>query len=284
MRLCAWCQDRPLTDSRSVFCSQRCRQAAFRLRRRRTTEATQGRPMVMAYADPPYPGLSSKYYRDEPSFAGEVDHEELIASLRSSTTYDGWALSTSAKALRDVLPLCPTEARVCSWVKPIGACPRTFGVHNTWEALIVVPGRSLRPGVRDWLRAQPARFGGELPGRKPIAFWGWLFDLLGMVPGDTFVDLFPGTGLGGRAWRYLSSTPALPVVDAEPSPAARADASPKPRGDGSSGPSSRADQTSLGAAPNASPGDDNGPGPSDTSQGYQDDMSSEYSANERGAA
>ncbi len=42
-------------------------------------------------------------------------------------------------------------------------------------------------------------------GRKPVAFCAWLFDLLGMVPGDELVDLFPGTGAVTRAWRELSS-------------------------------------------------------------------------------
>jgi hypothetical protein len=162
--------------------------------------------MRFAYADPPYPGLSSKYYRDEPTFAGEVDHAALVASLRAAR-YDGWALSTSARALRDVLPLCPADVRVCAWVKPIGASPQTKGIHNTWEPLLVWGGRQRQPGRRDWLSAQPARFGGDLPGRKPIAFAGWLFDLLGMVPGDELVDLFPGTGIISRAWANLSPAP-----------------------------------------------------------------------------
>jgi hypothetical protein len=156
----------------------------------------------MAYADPPYPGLSAKYYRDEPTYAGEVDHRELIASL--CDRFDGWALSTSAKALRDILPLCPPEARVCSWVKPIGAWPKTQGIHNTWEPLIVVPGRSERPGKRDWLSAQPARHEGKLIGRKPTKFCAWMFGLLGLRRGDTFEDLFPGTGIVGRAWDELN--------------------------------------------------------------------------------
>jgi hypothetical protein len=156
--------------------------------------------MRFAYADPPYPGLAAKYYRLEASFAGEVDHAGLIASLEASG-YDGWALSTSAKALRHVLPLCPEGSRVCAWVKPIGASSRTRGLHNTWEPLIVVRGRELHPGVRDWLRAQPARGGGSLPGRKPLAFCAWLFDCLGLLPGDTLDDLFPGTGVVGRAWQ-----------------------------------------------------------------------------------
>lgn len=164
--------------------------------------------MKFAYADPPYPGLAAKYYRKEPTYAGEVDHAALIASLKYS--YDGWALSSSARGLREVLPLCPESARVCAWVKPVGASPLTYGLHNTWEPLIVVGGRQLRPGRRDWLRAMPARGGGELPGRKPLAFCAWLFDCLGMLPGDELVDLFPGTGVVGRAWAEVGSRRAAP--------------------------------------------------------------------------
>lgn len=158
--------------------------------------------MRMAYCDPPYVGLAH-YYRDQPTYAGEVDHAKLIPSLVDR--YDGWALSASAASLRIILPLCPPEARVCAWVKPIGVSSRTLGLHSTWEPLIVVPGRRRRPGRRDWLSAQPARGGGEkLIGRKPIAFCAWLFGCLGMLPGDELVDLFPGTGVVGRAWREVS--------------------------------------------------------------------------------
>lgn len=195
------------------FCSRLCRQAAWRLRGRAVGGvAVAGglatAPARFAYADPPYPGLAKRYYGREASYAGEVDHAQLIASLGASG-YAGWALSTSPAALRLVLPLCPAGARVCSWVKPIGVSPQTFGIHNTWEAVIVAGGRRLRPGVPDHLRAQPARKWGSLMGRKPVAFCAWLFDLLGMLPGDELIDLFPGTGAVSRAWRELSSYPRL---------------------------------------------------------------------------
>lgn len=204
-QVCAWCQRVALDDVRARFCSRRCRQAAWRIRRAAALADASLMPRGrFAYADPPYPGLSAKYYRDEPTFAGEVDHRALIASLEASG-YAGWALSTSSRALRDVLPLCPPEARVCAWTKPIGVPPRTRGIHSTWEPVIVVGGRQRQPGVRDWLRAMPARGGGEtLMGRKPLLFCAWLFDLLGMAPGDELVDLFPGTGVVGRAWAELS--------------------------------------------------------------------------------
>lgn len=229
-RVCSWCRSELGATARgdSVFCGRKCRQAAFRVRRRRTTVHLVDRPLRFAYADPPYPGRARRYYGRESSFGGEVDHAALIASLEA---FDGWALSTAADALRAVLPLCPPSARVCAWVKPIGTSTRTLGLHNTWEPLIVVSGRRLRGGVRDWLSAQPARFGGELMGRKPLKFCGWLFDTLGMLPGDELADLFPGTGIVGRAWREVSlrSSTTRAVAHAgvgDASPAPGADASP----------------------------------------------------------
>jgi len=205
---CDWCGG-SLKDRRADarFCSRRCRQTAFRIRRRRICETRAGLPMSFAYADPPYPGMAASLYGCD-----EVDHAALIASL--SDRHDGWALSTGAYALRDVLPLCPPSVRVCAWVKPIGVSSKTCGLHNAWEPLIVSPGRRLQPGKRDWLACQPARGNGTLIGRKPEAFCVWLFDLLGMLPGDHLVDLFPGTGIVSRAWAELNrrvGTPATPI-------------------------------------------------------------------------
>jgi len=259
MKLCAWCRTKPVEDPRARFCGRKCRQAAWRLRRRRTTDAQQDRPMVMAYADPPYVGLAAKYYRDEPTFAGEVDHAALISSLEASG-YDGWALSASAKSLRQLLPLCPPEARVCAWIKPIGACPLTYGLHSLWEPLIVVSGRRLRPGVSDVLRAQPARGGGSLPGRKPIAFASWLFDCLGLLPGDRIVDIFPGTGVIGRAWDELSFG-----ADADVSAGYRGDAAQEYSGDVSpSSPDDEAPEPAGDAIPSrAALSDESPPGAGD---------------------
>lgn len=221
--ICAWCRrDLEATRTRGRFCGRLCRQAAFRLRRRRVTvEASSGAGEArrFVYADPPYPGLSSKYYRDEPTFAGEVDFPVLIASLLQELRDGacGIALSTSARSLATLLPLFPPEHRVCAWVKPHAAAVRTFGLHNVWEPLIVVGGRQLPPGVRDALWAHAARGGGELPGRKPLAFCAWLFDCLGMLPGDALVDLFPGSGVVSRAWGELSSGSAVSLAAGESS-------------------------------------------------------------------
>lgn len=161
--------------------------------------------MRFCYADPPYIGRAKRYYGDQPTFAGEVDHVALIASLKASD-YDGWALSCAVDvpSLRLVLNELPDDARLCPWVKPGSAPPASKGLHNMWEGLIVVGGRQEPPGKCDWLRAQPARFGGDLPGRKPIAFVAFLWRVLGARPGDTLDDKFPGTGIVGRAWENLS--------------------------------------------------------------------------------
>lgn len=206
-RICAWCR-RPLleqTHPAARFCGKKCRQTAWRLRQQLATERGPSEGALhFSYADPPYVGLSRKYYGDESTFAGEVDHPALIRRLEQQRTdgaLAGWALSCSVKSLRFLLPLCPDETRTCAWVKPHGAAPATRGPHNCWEALLVVPGRRRQPGVPDYLSAYPARGGGELMGRKPVAFCAWLFDLLGMLPGDSLDDLFPGTGVVGDAWR-----------------------------------------------------------------------------------
>lgn len=216
MKLCRWCQAATLTDPRAIYCSRLCRQSAFRLRRRHQVDDASRVtvPLRFAYADPPYPGKAARFYADQPTFAGEVDHAALVVSL-TARGYAGWALSTSAEALRALLPLCPPDVRVCAWTKPHAVPPATRGIHGTWEPVIVWGGRQRPPGVADHLRAYPARGGGDLPGRKPLAFAAWLFDLLGMAPGDHLDDLFPGSGIIGRAWHELSARFA-----ADPSPGA----------------------------------------------------------------
>lgn len=224
--VCPWCRGPMPDDPRARWCSKRCRQAGHRARRLAAAVEATDRPLRIAYADPPYPGLSRRYYGREATYAGEVDHVALVARLVAEFP-DGWALSTSAAALRTVLPLCPPEARVCAWVKPHGVPEATRGPHNTWEPLIIMGGRQLPPGVPDALRALPARLGGSsLMGRKPIAFCVWLFSLLGMRPSDELTDLFPGSGIVSAAWRAVSSKASGDV-----SLLAAADASERAPGD-----------------------------------------------------
>ena len=86
--------------------------------------------MRLAYADPPYPGRAH-LYADHPDYAGEVCYPQLITEVLNG--YDGWALSTSAESLADILPDCPTRHRIVAWVK------HTITVG--WEPVIVVAAR-----------------------------------------------------------------------------------------------------------------------------------------------
>src|SRR5215469_14724065 len=103
--------------------------------------STAGQQMRFAYADPPYPGQAKRWYGDHPDYAGEVDHGELIARLERDYP-DGWALSTSAPALQDVLALCPPGVRVGIWYRPNSEPPGNRGRwHWSWEPVIICRGR-----------------------------------------------------------------------------------------------------------------------------------------------
>lgn len=170
-------------------------------------EATD-RPMRFAYADPPYPGKSFYYPEGR-----EVDHASLLEKLTAEYP-DGWALSTSSEALRDVLALCPANVRVCAWFKGVRST-RSRRALVSWEPLIVSGGRPLRADVvcdvADGLIAQGRfrSFPGAMIGMKPPAFAEWMFRILGASPVDQLDDLFPGSGAIGVAWaRYTGKEEA----------------------------------------------------------------------------
>ncbi len=240
-RLCEWCGE-PIPERArrdALTCSQSCRQARHRfgagaVPRRRATG-----PLRLAYADPPYPGLSRRYYAEHPDYAGEVDHAALLSRLQG---FDGWALSTSARALPQVLAACVAQdltVRVAAWFRGARPC-RSAWPLSAWEPVIYTGGRRdpSRPTSLDASRSPAgtdpsgvlARHVAPAPpdtsraaaldasdtlihvsrprltdrhrviGAKPAAFAYWLFDLLGALPGDELVDLFPGSGGIARAW------------------------------------------------------------------------------------
>jgi len=166
--------------------------------------------MKLGYADPPYPGQSLKHYGDHPDYAGEVDHAELIRVLQSN--YHGWVLHTSSVALRDVLPLCPPEARVMAWVKPFAAFKKNVSVAYAWEPVIVNAARkpevSGRMVMRDYI-AEPITMKRGLSGVKPEAVCRWCFEVMGADRDDELDDLFPGTGAVSQAWENWRSTVPL---------------------------------------------------------------------------
>lgn len=155
----------------------------------------------LAYADPPYPGQAKRWYGDQPSYEGEVDHAALIGRLE---TYDGWALHTSAAALRDVIALCSREVRVAVWYRPNSEPPGNRGTWWwTYEPVIVKPCRPPASATKDCLvhHKEQGFLGSTIPGQKPRAVCEWVFCLLGADGGDELDDLYPGSGAVGRAWQ-----------------------------------------------------------------------------------
>lgn len=203
---CAWCKGPMPPEARrdAITCSKPCRQARHRFNTQVERVASTDRPLALAYADPPYPGLSKRYYKTHPDYAGEVDHVELLGRL---SRYDGWALSTSAPALPDLLVAAHdlgVHARVASWVRGERASGVRHRPASAWEPVLYVPAREgpgawpgdalvVTPRART---TDPAR----VVGAKPAAFCSWLFGLLGARSGDTLDDLFPGSGGVRRAW------------------------------------------------------------------------------------
>ena len=196
--------------------------------RRRAEPVT---PMRLAYADPPYPGMSKRLYGDHPDYAGEVDHAELIGRLCDGYP-DGWALSTMGATFRGVLVACPPDVRVAIWhvtnAQPPGG---RGGWHCAWEAVIVRGGRAPAagaPAVRNVLACGSLSgfLGGAICGQKPPGFCRWVFALLGAEPGDQLDDLYPGSGAVGAEWEAYERQPWLEPGQDKPTgparPAARA--------------------------------------------------------------
>jgi hypothetical protein len=157
--------------------------------------------MKFAYADPPYMGCAKKYPEKQ-----EVNHSELIDRLTADYP-DGWALSLSSPSLRYLLPLCPADVRVMAWVKPFAIYKPNVGVAYAWEPVIVRGGRRRtrkQPTVRDWVQVNITLKKG-LVGAKPENFAFWLYEIFNAREGDTFDDLYPGTGIMSRCWeRFIA--------------------------------------------------------------------------------
>lgn len=216
---CAWCSGEVRStrvDAR--YCSRVCRQAAHRASIERAS-SSDGRSLRLAYADPPYPGLARRYYEAHPDYAGEVDHRSLLEKL---SRFDGWALSTSARALPDVLALAGElgleELRVASWIR--GPRPhRTAPLLAGWEPVCYRPARPPERQVVDVLvgpvpRPRPT-LPGSVVGMKPPVFCSWVFGLLGARLGDELADLFPGSGIVGRSWELYQGRDPSRVAGAQ---------------------------------------------------------------------
>lgn len=152
--------------------------------------------VIFAYLDPPYIGCAHRYPENE-----EVNHAELIAKTIDEFP-DGWALSLHSPSLKTILPMCPDDVRVMAWVKPFAVFKPNVNPAYAWEPVIVRGGRKRtreQDTVRDWI-AEGITLQRGMVGVKPDVFCFWLFEVLGMQPGDELVDVFPGSGAVTNAW------------------------------------------------------------------------------------
>jgi len=157
--------------------------------------------MRFAYADPPYLGMCAAY-RHEHGEGGcwndPETHRKLIERLE---TYDGWALSMHLPSLRTILPMLPENARLMAWCKTFGTMFPGVHPQYAWEPVAIrLSDRKRLKGeisARDWVATFPVL---GFFGAKPPTFTAWVLDCLNVQDGDTFDDLFYGSGAVSEAY------------------------------------------------------------------------------------
>lgn len=158
--------------------------------------------MRVAYADPPYLGMCKRYDHNHPDGRcwDEPETHRLLVE-RLSDDYDAWALHSTSVTLRDILPMCPNDARVMAWCKSFASFKP--GVHPAyaWEPVIIRGARTRgRTGttVTDYA-VVPIVIKRGFFGAKPEAVVHWVLAALNVLPEDEVEDLFVGSGAVTRA-------------------------------------------------------------------------------------
>lgn len=157
----------------------------------------------VAYADPPYLGMCKAYDHfhgdDDRCWDDPETHRRLVERL--SDEYDSWALHLSSPSLRNILPMCPADARVLSWCKSFASFKP--GVHPAyaWEPVIIRGSVSRGRHATTYAdyTVVPIVTQRGFFGAKPAAMVWWVLGCLNVKPEDEVVDLFPGSGAVTRA-------------------------------------------------------------------------------------
>jgi hypothetical protein len=173
-------------------------------------------PMRFAYADPPYLGCCALYqhYHPDGRCWNDAETHRLLIDRLCAEYPDGWALSCHTPSLLVLPALCPPDVRFGAWCKPFHAYKKGVRPAYAWEPVIYRGGRNRNhpPPEKGGKATTPKDFHlanitlkKGLTGAKPESVCRWIFDLLGARPGDEMHDLFPGTGIVGRAWAEFTS-------------------------------------------------------------------------------
>ncbi len=152
--------------------------------------------------------MGHRYDHPEAYVWDDIDHYYQFIKSLSDDYPDGWALSASSSSLYTLLPFCPKNIRIHAWVKPFAAFKKNVNPAFAWEPVLIIGGRP-RGDEMTYMRdfaAQNIELKKGLTGAKPEAICFWIFDSMNLRPGDTLVDLFPGTGAVSRAWQKYKDT------------------------------------------------------------------------------
>jgi len=181
--------------------------------------------MKLCIADPPYLGRAVRWYgaggcgdgngRNQADNHPEAylwdnpeTHKNLVRELEKN--YDGWAIAMSVHSLSTYLDIVETDSRngirVCVWNKP-SAITSGNRITNHWEPVLIRVPRERRgwksggQRMKDVLTCNPPRK--NFRGSKPQEWTMWVLDLLGYMPGDEVIDLFPGSGSVSKVLKEL---------------------------------------------------------------------------------
>lgn len=158
--------------------------------------------MRLGYADPPYRGCCSLYGHHHPDGLCWDDPATTRALIeRLNQDFDAWAMSCKSDAAElaeniQWASAAGRKVRVGAWVKPFHIFKPNVNPSYGWEPILFVGGRKRtrqEPTVKDF-HVENITLKKGLTGAKPPGFNAWILQLLGFQPGDTFTDLFPGTG------------------------------------------------------------------------------------------
>lgn len=177
--------------------------------------------MRIAYADSPYLGCCGLYGHFHPDGLcwDEPETHRLLFERLNRDFPDGWAWSgkSNPRELAQMTTWAEADgkqARLAAWVKPFHVYKPNVNPSYGWEPVLFKGGRPRsrdEPTVADFLVCN-VTLGRGLTGAKPPEFGRWIIDLMGLRQDDELVDLYPGTGAIGQAWRDFRRQARLAVA------------------------------------------------------------------------